>query len=97
MNNDWENDFEKLCRCVFLNNQQGIIYYKKDKVLLEELKLFFPKLVPGTPRPDGVSVIDDTALLMEHFQFDNSKKTNNGSKQNRASALTGKKMDEKLG
>lgn len=96
MKSDNNNDYYNLCRCVFDNDPQGIHYITKDIVFLNEIKRFFPGLVPGTPRPDAVSVIDDSALLMEHFQFDNSKKTKNGSKQNCAAAISGKRLEEKL-
>ena len=80
-------DFDNVIRCLN-NNPKGILCNQNDATYLQELNLYFPLLKASQKRPDAYAVRDNNLLLLEHFQFDNSKITNKGSNQNRISAET---------
>ena len=93
--NNLNKDYCNILKCLS-NNHEGIEYFEKDKSLLLELKEYFPKLKPTSNRPDAYAVVGDKILLLEHFQFDNSRVVRKGSKQNLIVADTNRKLDKSL-
>lgn len=88
-------DFESIMRCLTID-PKGIVYLPEDKTYLEFLLTFFPTLQPAKKRPDAYSIKDDTVLLLEHFEFDNSKTTRKGSEQNIKDAKIQRALDNNL-
>ena len=86
-------DFDSIMRCLSID-PKGIVYLPKDKAYLEFLLTFFPTLQPAKKRPDAYSIKGDTVLLLEHFEFDNSKTTRKGSEQKIKEANTQRYLDK---
>ena len=89
------NDYNNVIRCLTIN-PMGIECEKSDEDYLRALIPFFSSIKPTRTRPDALAIIDSTALLLEHFQFDNSKINRKGSMQNQVAAETDRKINEKL-
>ena len=87
-------DFESIIRCLTIN-PEGIGFLSKDKAYIELVNSFFPYLQPAKKRPDAYSIQGDSVLILEHFEFDNSKTTRKGSEQNRIEAKTQRVLDSK--
>ena len=94
-NNSFNKDFYNILKCLSVNHE-GIEYFQKDESLLLTLKEYFPTLKPTSNRPDSYSIVGDKILLLEHFQFDNSRIIKKGSKQNLIFADTDRKLDKSL-
>ncbi|MBQ7789325.1 MAG: hypothetical protein IJ398_06725 [Clostridia bacterium] len=92
---DLERDFNNVIKCLS-NNPRGILCNKYDLAFLENVNLYFPNLKPTIKRPDAYSIQGDSILLLEHFQFDNSKTTKKGSLQNITSAETKRTFETKF-
>ena len=80
-------DFDNVIRCLS-NNTQGVLCCQNDEAYLRELTLYFSSLKPSQKRPDAYAIQGNNLLLLEHFQFDNTRITRKGSNQNRISAET---------
>lgn len=92
---DLERDFNNVIKCLS-NNPRGILCNKYDRAFLDNVNLYFPNLKPTIKRPDAYSIQGDSILLLEHFQFDNSKTTKKGSLQNITSAETKRTFETKF-
>ena len=89
-------DFENVIKCIDSNTQE-ITCCSADKEYLEGLKNnYFPNLKPCKKRPDAHSIVDNTILLIEHFEFDSSKPTSKGSIQHKISAQTDREIESIL-
>ncbi len=67
----------------FLSDQNnGVICYGGDIVFFDKLIPFFDNLQPYE-RPDTYSKIDNTILILEHFEFDSTKVKKRGNKTRR--------------
>ena len=83
-------DFDNIIRC--LTCKSKITCNEEDGKNIKNLQPYFISLKPTQKRPDAYSVIDDNILVLEHFQFDNSKSTKKGSNQNLVSAETDRQL-----
>lgn len=92
---NFNKDFKSVLRCLH-NNPEGIECLAGDESFLFNLKPYFSVLTPTKNRPDAYAVINDSVLLLEHFQFDNSQVVRKGSKQNLTAAETDRKIDKLL-
>ncbi len=90
-----DRDYNNILKCLSIQ-PTGIECLRDDESYLKSLLPFFAKIQPTARRPDAFSINDDTVLLLEHFQFDNSKVTSKGSSQNQISANTNRKFDNLL-
>lgn len=90
-----KEDFECVLECL-KNNPKGILVDKNDLYFLNSIKNYFPNLKETKKRPDAYAIQDDSILLLEHFQFDNSKTSSKGSKQNKISAETQRNFEKKF-
>ena len=86
-------DFYSILRCLHTNNSK-LAHVPNDKSFILEVKPFFSVLQASKKRPDAFSIIESTILLLDHFQFDNTKATRKGSKQKQVSAGTDRKFEE---
>ena len=93
MNNqvDYNRDFNNILRCLH-NNNCGIECLREDVHFLTSLIAMFSSLKPSNRRPDAYAEKGDALLLLEHFQFDNSKPNRNGSVQHQTSANTDREL-----
>lgn len=90
-----KRDFNSVLKCIN-NNPEGIELIKKDFSFFNKLNLFLPNLIPPSNRPDAYAIYYDSILLLEHFQFDNSKIVSGGSKQKITSAETERILEKNL-
>lgn len=88
-------DNENLKKCLRYIRQIGTCE-EKDKDQFEYVKTFFYSIKSPKERPDGYSVWVDELLILEHFEFDNTKTTRNGSKQQIQYADTEREMSAYL-
>ena len=93
--NNINKDYNNIIRCLSIDDR-GIKCDKDDEQYLKSLLPFISAMKPTSRRPDAFAQIDTTVLLLEHFQFDNSKVNRNGSIQNQVAAETGRKLDRIL-
>lgn len=92
---DLERDFNNVIKCLS-NDSRGILCNEYDLAFLENVNFYFPNLKPTIKRPDAYSIQGDSILLLEHFQFDNSKTTKKGSLQKITSAETNRSFEKKF-
>lgn len=86
MKQNSHDDYNKVVKCLTID-PQGILCVKEDEEFLKYLFAnFIYKIEPPLKRPDAYAVNGKELLLLEHFQFDNSKATSKGSKQFRLDA-----------
>lgn len=76
------NEVSRLIDEFFGNGQGKIMFFGEQENSLHEVLPFFQKL-EDFERPDAFSVIEDTALIVEHFEFDSTNANKKGS-SNRA-------------
>ena len=88
-------DFYDVLRCL-QNNPVGIECAEKDYTILDSIHLYFSNLTPTINCPDAYSIKGNSILLLEHFQFDNSKIVRGGSKQKITSAETERALEKKF-
>lgn len=92
---DYNRDFDNILKCLS-NNSDGIECLREDAGFLTSLLPLFSDLKPTTERPDAFAGKGTTLLLLEHFQFDNSRLNKKGSIQNQTSAQTNRKLNDLL-
>ena len=92
---DLKRDFNNVLKCLN-NDPRGIFCSEYDRAFLENINLYFSNLKSAIKRPDAYSVRENSILLLEHFQFDNSQTTRKGSLQNIASAETKRTFEKKF-
>lgn len=81
MKQNSHDDYKKVVKCLTID-PQGFSCVKEDKQFLEYLlDNFICRIEQPLKRPDAYAVNGKELLLLEHFQFDNSKVTSKGSKQ----------------
>lgn len=73
-------DFDNVLRCIYGRWN----YHKLDEEELRWVVDIISNLSPTNTRPDAIAYKNDDLLLIEHFEFDNSKATKKGSKQHLA-------------
>ncbi len=73
-------DFKDILKCLSID-KEGISHKQEDTEYLQYLCSFFPKMQPTQKRPDAFAEMEETAFLLEHFQFDNSNNNSKGSIQ----------------
>ena len=88
-----KKDFECVLKCLN-NNSAGILVDEKDLTFLNSIKKYFQNLKETKKRPDAYAIEGTSILLLEHFQFDNSKISAKGSDQNRISANTQRSFEK---
>lgn len=88
-------DYYNILKCI-LNNPNGIACLNEDAIYLTSLLPLLGTLKPTKRRPDAFAENGTMVLLLEHFQFDNSKLNRKGSVQNQTSANTSRKLNELL-
>lgn len=88
-------DYQNVLKCLN-NNSKGIWVDENDLAFLNLINNYFSKLKETKKRPDAYAIQDDSILLLEHFQFDNSKISSKGSKQNKISAEMQRNFEKKF-
>lgn len=73
-----DRDFDSVLKCLS-NNRGGIEFLREDEKFLKSLVSLFSAIKPTNKRPDALAEQGTTLLLLEHFQFDNSKLNKKGS------------------
>lgn len=91
-----DRDFDSVLKCLS-NNRGGIEFLREDEKFLKSLVSLFSAIKPTNKRPDALAEQGTTLLLLEHFQFDNSKLNKKGSLQNQTSAKTDRELNNLLG
>ena len=71
-------DFERTISCMTIC-PQGVNCLEEDIPSIHKYKQFFSQLKETLRRPDAYAVIESDMLLLEHFQFDNTRTTKKGS------------------
>lgn len=67
-------DFERTISCMTIC-PQGVNCLEEDTPSIHKYKQFFSQLKETLRRPDAYAVIESDMLLLEHFQFDNTRTT----------------------
>lgn len=67
-------DYERTIFCMNIC-PQGAYCFNEDLSAIQRFNPFFSKLRETPKRPDAYAVIEDDILLLEHFQFNNTKVT----------------------
>lgn len=88
-------DFDSVLKCLS-NNRDGIECLHKDENFLTSLVPLFSAIKPTNKRPDAIAENGTTLLLLEHFQFDNSRLNKKGSLQNQTAAKTDRELNNLL-
>lgn len=88
-------DYERTVFCMKIC-PQGICCLEEDTPSFQKYKPFFSQLKETPRRPDAYTVIGNDMLLLEHFQFDNTKTTKKGSEQHKIAAKSEQKFKKKL-
>lgn len=91
----YNRDYESVCKCLS-NNVDGVEFLSGDEKYLTFLRPFFLNIKPTNKRPDAFAEKEETVLLLEHFQFDNSRLNKKGSLQNQATASTKRELSRIL-
>lgn len=92
--NDNNKDFDSVLRCLHINN--SIKCLGDDVNFFNSIVPLLKSLRPTNKRPDAVAEQGATLLLLEHFQFDNSKLNKKGSLQNQTVAKTDRELNNLL-
>lgn len=88
-------DFDSVLKCLS-NNRGGIECLREDEKFLKSLVSLFSAIKPTKKRPDAIAENETTLLLLEHFQFDNSRLNKKGSLQNQTAAKTKRELNNLL-
>lgn len=88
-------DYERTLSCLTIC-PNGVFVYNKDKMIFDKYNSFFSQLKEPTKRPDSYAVLNNELLLLEHFQFDNSKISKKGSQQHKVKAKSEREFEKKL-
>lgn len=88
-------DYKRTMDCMNIGPKDPF-YFNEDLPVLQKFKPFFTKLRETLNRPDAYAVIEDDLLLLEHFQFDNTKVAKKGSAQYKVAAKTEQKFKKIL-
>lgn len=88
-------DFDSVLKCLS-NNRDGIECLREDEKFLESLVSLFSAIKPTKKRPDAIAENGTTLLLLEHFQFDNSRLNKKGTLQNQTAAKTDRELNNLL-
>lgn len=88
-------DFDSVLKCLS-NNRDGIECLHEDENFLTSLVPLFYAIKPTNKRPDAIAENGTTLLLLEHFQFDNSRLNKKGSLQNQTAAKTDRELNNLL-
>lgn len=75
---------------------KGAYCFNEDLPAIQKFNPFFTKLRETLNRPDAYAVIEDDLLLLEHFQFNNTKATKKGSEQHKLAAKSEQEFKKKL-
>lgn len=90
-----QTDFEKLSACIRYVLKIGT-YEELDSNNFDFVKPFLLNLKAPKERPDGYAIYNNDLLILEHFEFDNSRHTNKGSKQQQTYASTERELSDYL-
>lgn len=88
-------DYERTIFCMNIC-PQGAYCFNEDLSAIQRFNPFFSKLRETPKRPDAYAVIEDDILLLEHFQFNNTKVTKKGSEQHKVAAKSEQEFKKKL-
>lgn len=88
-------DYERTIFCMNIC-PQGAYCFNEDLSAIQGFNPFFSKLRETPKRPDAYAVIEDDILLLEHFQFNNTKVTKKGSEQHKVAAKSEQEFKRKL-
>lgn len=88
-------DYERTILCMNIC-PQGAYCFNEDSSAIQKFNPFFSKLREAPNRPDAYAVIEDDILLLEHFQFNNTKATKKGSQQHKVAAKSEQEFKKKL-
>lgn len=91
----YNRDFDSILKCLS-NNSNGITCMREDEKFLKSLVSLFSAIKPTNKRPDAIAENGTTLLLLEHFQFDNSRLNKKGSLQNQTAAKTDRELNNLL-
>lgn len=88
-------DYERTIFCMNIC-PQGAYCFNEDLSAIQRFNPFFSKLREIPKRPDAYAVIEDDILLLEHFQFNNTKVTKKGSEQHKVAAKSEQEFKKNL-
>ena len=88
-------DYERTIFCMNICPQDTYCF-NEDLSAIQRFNPFFSQLRETPKRPDAYAVIEDDILLLEHFQFNNTKVTKKGSEQHKVAAKSEQDFKKKL-
>ncbi len=88
-------DYYSVYKCLF-KTSNAIECLREDEDFLTSLVPLFSEIKPTNKRPDAIAENESTLLLLEHFQFDNSRLNKKGSLQNQTTAKTDRELNNLL-
>lgn len=88
-------DFERTIFCMTIC-PQGVNCLEEDTLSIQKYNPFFSQLKETSRRPDAYAVIERDMLLLEHFQFDNTRTSKKGSEQHKVAAKSEQEFKKKL-
>ena len=89
------NEVYRVIEEYFSNGSNNVRFEGNQKKSLESLIPFIQNLI-SYDRPDAYSIIDQTALIVEHFEFDSTFSNKKGSKNRQELARVERNFETKL-